>query len=174
MANNIKDIIKNTKNIFMTDSALVSLMEFERVIDQLDIYVFKNWKQGELAEGPNYEKYFITCTFMWPYKKMPDPKGAQRLSEYGCEIKYKKDTLEYPIKVKTPNDFEPGTKMPKMAKTKIWLVEIAMPRQLMSEIHRGSIELESESYDADEIAAAYEQGADDDVYDERKDQNEQQ
>jgi hypothetical protein len=34
--------------------------------------------------------------------------------------------------------------------------------------------LENESYDADEIAAAYEQGADDDVYDERKEQDEQQ
>jgi hypothetical protein len=67
MANNIKDIIKNTKNIFMTDSALVSLMEFERVIDQLDIYVFKNWKQGELTEGPNYEKYFIANIYLFSF-----------------------------------------------------------------------------------------------------------
>jgi len=173
MATNIKEIIKNTKDIFMTDSALVSLLEFERVIDQLDVYVFKNWKQGELAKGPVYEKYFITCTFMWPYKKMPDPSGGQRLLDYGCEVRYKKAILKYPVKVKTPNDFEPGTKMPKMAKTPIWFVEISMPRQLMSEIHRGSIEIESELYDADEIASAYEQGANNDVYDERKDQNEQ-
>jgi len=173
MATNIKDIIKNTKDIFMTDSALVSLLEFERVIDQLDTYVFKNWKQGELVEGPIYEKYFITCTFMWPYKKMPDPSGAQRLLEYGCQIKYKKGILKYPAKIKTPDDFESGTKMPKMLKSKVWFVEISMPKQLMKEIHRGSIEIENEFYDADEIANAYEEGADNDVYDERKDQNEQ-
>jgi hypothetical protein len=105
----LKDIIENTKDIYMTDSAVVSLMDFERVLDELDVYAFANWKQGELVEGPTYEKYFITCTFMWPDKKMPDPTGGQRLLDYDCEVKFKKDVLLYPIKVKTPNDFKPGT-----------------------------------------------------------------
>ena len=73
----IKDVLQNTKKIYMTDSALTSLMDFERVIDELDVYVFKNWKKGELVAGPEYEKYFITCTFMWPYKLMPDPRGGE-------------------------------------------------------------------------------------------------
>ena len=38
----IKDVLDNTKSIFMTDSALNSLMDFERVIDELDVYVFEN------------------------------------------------------------------------------------------------------------------------------------
>jgi hypothetical protein len=48
MARNIKDVINNVKDISMSDSALSTLMDFERVIDELDIYAFKNWKQGTI------------------------------------------------------------------------------------------------------------------------------
>ena len=99
MTTHIKDIVTNIKNIYMTDSALESLMDFERVIDELDLYVFENWNKGELVEGPIYEKYFVKCTFMWPYKMMPDPRGGERLLDYDCEVRYRKDVLFYPVKV---------------------------------------------------------------------------
>lgn len=164
MAQNITDILDNLKTITMTDSSVNTLLDFERVIDELDIYTFDNWKKGELVAGPIYEKYFVTCTFMWPYKKMPDPRGGERLLDYGCEIKYKKDQLLYPIKVKDPNDFKPGTKVPKMNKVPIWLVEIVMPKQLMQEINQGSVELEKDSVDAEDIEQSYEEGLDDNIY----------
>lgn len=157
MPTNIRDLLDNTKDIFMTDSAISTLLDFERVIDELDVYAFANWKQGELVDGPEYEKYFVTCTFMWPYKKMPDPNGGERLLHYGCTIKYKKDYFEHPVKVKTPNDFKPGTKVPKMTKSPVWLVEITMPKQLMQEIHQGAVELEGGNVDAEDIEAEYEQ-----------------
>ena len=160
MAKAIHDVIENTKEIFMTDSSLNTLLDFERVLDELDLYVFAHWKEGELIEGPVYEKYFVTCTFMWPYKLMPDPRGGERLLEYDCEIYYSKDTLEYPIKVKNPDDFEPGTKMPKMGKKPIWLVTIVMPKKLMQEIQQGSLELESATLDLEDIESAYEEGND--------------
>jgi hypothetical protein len=160
MPANIKDLLNNTKDIFMTDSAVNTLLDFERVCDELDLYAFANWKQGELVEGPKYEKYFVTCTFMWPYKKMPDPKGAVRLGEYDCEVNFKQDFFEHPIKVKTPNDFAPGTKFPKMIKSPIWLVEITMPRKLMTDIEQGALELESGTVDMEDIDQAYETGGD--------------
>lgn len=160
MSKVIADVIENTKEIFMTDSSLNTLLDFERVLDELDLYVFKNWKDGELVEGPIYEKYFVTCTFMWPYKMMPDPRGGERLLDYDCEIYYSKDQLEYPIKVEDPDDFEPGTKMPKMAKTPIWLVKIVMPKKLMQEIQQGSLELESATLDMEDVEKAYEEGDD--------------
>ena len=46
MSKAISDVIDNTKEIFMTDSALSTLLDFERVLDELDIYVYKNWKEG--------------------------------------------------------------------------------------------------------------------------------
>ena len=161
MSKIISDVIENTKEIFMTDSSLVTLLDFERVLDELDTYVFAHWKEGELVEGPVYEKYFVSCTFMWPYKLMPDPRGGERLLDYDCEVYYSKDMLEYPIKVKTPDDFEPGTKMPKMAKKPIWLVTIVMPKKLMQEIQQGSLDLESETLDLEDIESAYEEGNDD-------------
>ena len=164
MPQSIKDVIENIKSLTMTDSALNTLMDFERVIDELDLYAFANWKKGELVEGPVYEKYFVTCTFMWPYKFMPDPRAAERLTEYDCEVYYKQDTLEYPVKVKEPDDFKAGTKFPKKGKAPIWLVKIVMPKKLMQEIHQGSLELESGTIDMEDIEQAYETGQDDNMY----------
>lgn len=160
MAKPITDVINNTKDIFMTDSSLTTLLDFERVLDELDTYVFANWKEGELVEGPVYEKYFVTCTFMWPHKMMPDPRGGERLLSYDCEVYYAKDDLEYPVDIKSPDDFEAGTKMPKMAKKPIWLVTIVMPKKLMQEIQQGSLELESATLDLEDIEQAYEEGDD--------------
>jgi hypothetical protein len=164
MATDINDVLENIKTISLTDSAVNTLLDFERVIDELDVYAFKNWKRGELVAGPKYEKYFVVCTFMWPHKMMPDPRGGERLLDYGCEIKYKKDMLEYPVKVKTPDDFKPGTKFPKMARTPVWLVEIVMPKKLMQEINQGSLELESGTVDVEDIESSYEEGLDQKMY----------
>jgi len=174
MGQHIKDIIENTKNIYMTDSALESLMDFERVLDELDVYVFENWSKGELVEGPVYDKYFVTCTFMWPYKLMPDPRGGERLLDYKCEVKYKEDSLSYSVHITDPSDFRSGTKVPKLATKPIWLVSIIMPKQLMHDIHQGSLELEAETVDIEDIEQAYEVGLEDDVYkNDDQQQNEQ-
>jgi hypothetical protein len=165
MPANIRDLLDNTKDIFMTDSAVSTLLDFERVMDELDLYAFANWKNGELVEGPVYEKYFVKCTFMWPYKKMPDPRGAERLSEYDCDVNFKKDFFEHPKKVETPMDYKPGTKVPKLVKSPIWLVEIVMPKKLMQDIQQGALELESGTVDLEDIDTAYETGADNDAVD---------
>jgi hypothetical protein len=173
MAKPISDVIENTKEIFMTDSALSSLLDFERVLDELDLYVFAHWKAGELVEGPVYEKYFVTCTFMWPYKMMPDPRGGERLLDYDCEVYYSKDVLEVPVKVEDPDDYAPGTKMPKMIKKPIWLVTIVMPKKLMQEIQQGSLELEGATLDLEDVNQAYEEGSDDQTEYNQEDENAQ-
>jgi hypothetical protein len=158
----IADIVTNTKDLYMTDSALETLLDYERVLDELDLYAFSNWKKGELVEGPTIEKYFVTCIFMWPYKMMPDPRGAERLLDYDCEIRYKKDMLSEPVRVKDPKDFKPGTKYPKSKQHPIWLVEIVMPKHLITDIKQGSLELESETIDIEDVDQAYQTGMDDD------------
>ena len=160
MPANIKALLDNTKEIFMTDSAVSTLLDFERVVDELDLYAYRHWKQGELVEGPVYEKYFVKCTFMWPYKKMPDPAGARRLHQFDCEVTYRQDYFEHPKEVKTPYDYKPGTKVPKLIKTPVWMVEIVMPKKLMDDIQQGALELESGTIEMDEIDDAYKQGQD--------------
>lgn len=174
MPANIKDIIENVKDIYMTDSSLESLLDYERVLDSLDVYTFKHWRLGELIEGPVYEKYFITCSWMYPFRKMPDPSGAERLLNYGCEVSYKRDHFEYPVKVKTPDDFKPGTKVPKLVSKPIWVVTITIPKKLMSDIQQGSIELENETLDTEDIETAYEQGLEDELQQGQDQENAQQ
>lgn len=160
MSIEIKDILDNIEEIFSTDSSLTTILDFERVMDEIDLYSFRNWKKGELVEGPMYEKYFVRCVFMWPYRLMPDPRGAERLLDYGCEINYKKSELKVPVKIEEPDDFEPGTKFPQYKASKIWLVEIVMPKQLMADINIGSLELEGKKIDLDDIEEAYDEGDD--------------
>lgn len=160
MATDIEQIINNVKNIYMTDSSLETLLDYERVLDELDLYTFKNWKKGELISGPNYEKYFVSCSWMYNYREMPDPEGGERLLNYGCEISYRKDTLEFPIDVKSPDDFKPGTKVPRMVTKPIWIVTIVMPKKLMSDIQQGAIELENETLDVEDLDDAYEDNLD--------------
>lgn len=105
---------------------------------------------------------------------MPDPRGGERLLDYNARITYKKDTLSYPVEVKSYDDFKPGTKVPKLAKKPIWIVTITLPKQLMKDIHQGSLELESETIDVEDLEQAYEVGLEDEVYKEDDKQNEQQ
>jgi hypothetical protein len=105
---------------------------------------------------------------------MPDPRGGERLLDYNCEIYYSKDTLEYPIKVEDPDDFAPGTKMPKMGKKPVWLVTIVMPKKLMQEIQQGSLDLESATLDLEDIEQAYEEGDDSEVSYDQEEQNAEQ
>ena len=75
----LKDIINNIDQIYHSNNSLNLLKDFERVIDELDIYVYENWMDGELMEGPRENRYFVECTFMWPKDRMPEPAGGKRL-----------------------------------------------------------------------------------------------
>ena len=72
-------VADNIRDIYLSDGSLTTLLDFERVLDEVDIYAFKNWEIGELVAGPDIGKYRVTVTFMWPEKLMPDPRGAKRL-----------------------------------------------------------------------------------------------
>jgi len=154
----IKDAIQSVKNIYMSDNALSMLMDFERVLDNVDIYAFPNWEKGELVEGPVIAKYFVKCKFMWPQKLMPDPDGAKRLLNYGVRITYEKTTIKMPVEIKKSDDYRPNSKKGKLVQTPVWLVEILMPKHLMKEIKQGSKEIAGEEIDLSDLDQAYEKG----------------
>jgi len=133
----IVDVIKNVQTLSVNDSAFRILKDFERVLDELDLYVFANWIDGELIEGPIVERYAITCKFMWTRDNMPDPEGGKRLLDYGCVVTYQKDNLLVPRKVRKPDDFRPGTKKGKIDAHPIWIVSITIPKKLMQDIFQG-------------------------------------
>ena len=133
------DIIKNISSIYDSNNSLRMLKDFERVIDELDVYVFRNWEDGELVSGPQVSKHFVECSFMWPEEKMPDPMGGKKLLDYGCLIAYKKDVLKKPRRVEQPGDFRPQSKKGKIDKHPIWIVNIKMPKQLIFDVFKGSV-----------------------------------
>ena len=140
----VLDIIKNTQSLYAVGPTLSILKDFERVIDELDVYVFENWQDGELLSGPVDSRHFVTCSFMWPIDKMPDPSGGKRLLDRGCKVSYKRDELLKPRKIKTPNDYRPGTTKGKIDAHDIWVVEIKMPKELIGNFKHGDDEIESQ------------------------------
>ena len=107
------------------------------MLDQLDLYVYDNWENGELVSGPEITRHFITCSFMWPREEMPDPMGGKRLTDYGCKVFFKKDVYIYPRKVLKQDDFRPGTKKGKLDQMPVWIVQVRMPKELIRTIYSG-------------------------------------
>ena len=161
-------VADNIRDIYMSEGSLLTLLDFERVLDELDIYAFKNWDIGELVEGPVVTKYRVSAIFMWPEKLMPDPRGGRRLLPFDCEVKYKKTTIKIPIKINDPSDYQPGTHKARIVEKPIWLVEITMPKSLMSDIRTGSVELEDQDIDLADLDDAYEQDLDQESYQNEK------
>ena len=162
-------VAENIRDIYMSEGSLLTLLDYERVLDELDLYAFKNWQIGELVSGPDIGKYRVTCIFMWPEQLMPDPRGARRLLPFDCDVKFKKTNMKVPMKIEDPSDYRPGTKKARLIEKKIWLVSITMPKALMSDIRTGSVELEDQDIDLADLDDAYEQDLDKDSY-----QNQQQ
>jgi hypothetical protein len=141
------DIIKNIESIYNSNTSFKILKDFERVIDHLDLYVYENWKDGEIAEGPKISRHWVTCSFFWPQDKMPDPMGGKRLLDYDCKVSFKKTHLIVPRKIESPDDVRPGTKKGKLDRKPIWIVEIKMPKKLMADIYTGNMDMMDDTSD---------------------------
>jgi len=169
-------IISTVKGIFTSDGSMAVLLDYERVLDEADLYAFRNWELGELVQGPVVKRYSVGCMFMWPYKLMPDPKACKRLVNLGCSIKWKKTKIRVPVEVDDYDDFQPGSRYPKMKEKPIWLVYIEMPKEIMDDIREGSIDLAGQNIDLNDLDDAYDDDMDSEDSDGSEDggQNEQQ
>lgn len=157
---NFMSIVNTIKGIYSSDGSMSTLLDFERVIDDADTYAFMNWDNGELVQGPDVGRYSVSCTFMWPYKLMPDPRGAIRLSKIGCKVEFAKSHIKVPVKVANYDDFVEGTHYPKMAEKQAWFVRITIPIELMNDIKEGSIDLADVTIDLADIEDAYDDDLD--------------
>lgn len=133
----ILDVIRNIDDLYENNTSLAILKDVERVLDEMDMYAYENWEEGELAYGPQVDRHWITAGFMWPKDKMPNPIAAKRLQDLGCKIKYQRSHLLEPRKIKTHEDIRPGTKKGKLDRKPIWIVEIQMPKKIAFDMYRG-------------------------------------
>jgi len=157
---NFVSIVDTVKGIFTSDGSMNTLLDFERVLDESDLYAYRNWDLGELVQGPDVRRYSVSCVFMWPYDLMPNPKGGRRLTNIGCTVKFAKSKIKVPVEVKNYDDYVPGTRYPKMNERSVWFVYIEIPKELLDDIKEGSIDLAGQTIDLDEIDSAYDQDLD--------------
>lgn len=140
-------LLNNIDRVYNSTTALQILKDFERVLDEyFDIYVFDNWEDGELLEGPMSDKYWVACRFMWSDKKRPDEAAIKRLRSNNVLVETSTSYFVKPKKIKGPEDIRPGTKKGKMVRDKIYIVKIKMPKSLMKSVYGGQ-----DIFDADEV-----------------------
>ena len=128
MATDLDSIKKTLVSISKGNNILDTLLEFERTLDNAEIFAYKNWILGELVEGPIISRYWYKTVWMYPYAMMPDPDAGLRLTKLGAKVNFRKGVFKKPVKVHGPEDWQnPETKKAKMAEHEIWLVTIDMP-----------------------------------------------
>ena len=160
MAINPDEINDELGTIFKSKTLLTILLEIEGMLDKLDMYVFENWIEGEVVDGPNVSKYWIDLTLMYKREQMPDPEAITRLTEHNIKVFYKKDVLEQPKKIEDPEDLEVDLSDPtapgynkRRAKTEtipIWLVKLEIPRQFIDEYYSEQVYVDGLEIDIDD------------------------
>jgi hypothetical protein len=138
---NIDKALQAVKRIDDSPDLVDVMIGIEDYLDRNDLYAFKNWILGELVDGPHIKPYWITVTFKWPHKQMPDPQGGMRLIPQGTKVRFKLDTENVPQPIETPSDYEPGTHEPKIKAEKVWLVELTIPRRFVEDLETEIMDL---------------------------------
>lgn len=161
------DIVSRLESAVNNNNAIETLIDFEATLDRLNLYAYKNWILGEVVEGPNIDKYWVTVTLMYDYKSMPDPEGAARIIAKGGRVYYAEDNLVTAAKLNTPDDVDPegDARRPhqpaaKKVSKKVWLVTVELPRLFINSMSSDSLELDNidVNLDADAIEQGYDDG----------------
>jgi len=171
MTVSVKVLNDQIKKVSETNTLLDMLLEFEKTLDNIDLYSYKNWGLGEVLEGPTLNRHYVTVKLMYKESEMPDPAGAKRLFARDCLVKYTKDELLTPVKVKTfddvTTDINPDGSVRHKAKTKtepVWIVEIQMPRRYVDEFSSEYVQADEESYvDTESVNAENEMSAEQNI-----------
>ena len=99
------------------------------------------------------DRHFATVKLMYKEADMPDPYGAKRLMARDCMVKFKKDVLLSPRKVKTFDDLDIETlddgstrRKAKTQRENVWVVEVKMPRRYVDEFDTEVVQAAEDSY----------------------------
>ena len=93
MTISVKILNDKIVEVSKSNTLLDMLMEFEKTLDELDLYAFKNWDKGEILEGPEIGRHYVNVKLLYPHKQMPDPEGAKRLIARDCLVKYSNNVI---------------------------------------------------------------------------------
>lgn len=162
----INEIAATISGVKKNRNTLDLLLEFEGVLDDLNIYAYENWIRGEVIKGPIISKYWVEVYVMYPEKHMPNPVAAERLLKHGCYVFFNRDTLTSNVKIKKMDDLtvntdrKDGRHVPKTQEIKVYVVKIVMPRHLLTDYNVKKISAMTGEIDLDDVVDAYDQGLD--------------
>jgi hypothetical protein len=145
-----RDAAENLISRLNDNNDLLDIMiSIEDYLDSNDIYGFKNWMIGEIVGGPYVRRYWVRVTLKWDYEDMPDPSAGLRLLKHGTRIQFRKAKEQYPIKIETPSDYQPGTVKPKFKEKDVWMVDLNIPRKFIEGVSDEVLDLYDEEVDTD-------------------------
>jgi hypothetical protein len=124
------------------------LLQMEDVLDSLDLYVFENWYNGEIIDGPNIKRYWLDFTLKYAWDKQPDDKAAYRLMKHGIRVSF--DKMRY-----SKGKEEPEIVEDEDDEEKVFLaVKISIPRMLCVQIADEELDFYDEEIDAEDVSDA--------------------
>lgn len=149
----MKDI--NFKNLEQSPHLLDILIQMEDVLDSLDVYVYKNWIDGEVVHGPDVRRHWLSMSLIYPIDKKPDPRAGMRLIKHGVRVNFSKITREgqEPVEKDDPQGGDEKTH---------WLVRLDFPRRLVAQMNGVSeLEMYDDLVDVDDVESAKDSGVTD-------------
>lgn len=125
--------VRGTVQKLFDDSGLMDiLLGVEEYFDNADLYVFSNWIDGEIVEGPVVSKYWVEVTLKYDMDKMPDPRGAYLFENQGTKIMVRQDVERViPKYAKDMDDLDIESGKVKEEKVPVILIKFVIPRRLV-------------------------------------------
>ena len=71
--------VDNHYKVHKSASLLDILIEFDQFLDDLNVYSYQNWFDGEVVDGPHLTRYWCEISLMYPYADEEElQKGYQQ------------------------------------------------------------------------------------------------
>lgn len=125
------DVTGNIQKLFDDGGLQDILLSVEEYFDNIDLYVFKGWIDGEVVEGPIVSKYWVDLTLKFDRDKVPDPRGTYLFHNQGTQIQVRKSTQLVARDVRKAEDIDPATGKQVMDEVEVILIKFSIPRRLV-------------------------------------------
>jgi hypothetical protein len=153
---NYEEVSNHLENIYFSPTLMKVLVDFERVLDEGELFAYENWILGELVDGPNISRYDVKCVFLYPEKIVPSSKATKRLVKLGCTFKSRKTKIKVRLELLDPTDYTLEDVPEKRVEKTVYLIEITVPKELMNDIRQSYNEMANEMIDTKSIDEEYE------------------
>lgn len=160
----LDNLYRTQSRLFKNKSVLELLLEVEGIFEQLGLYVYDNWIEGKIIDGPVISRHWIEFTLMYDHDEMPDPDGALRLTQYDIQIEFAKD--QYPVikKIISPDDLatsnadpenpSSGKRRAKIDYKPVWLVRCKFPRSFVDDFYSDYAFVDGDEIDIEDTEEA--------------------